>query len=81
MKEILTNLKIPNTIEVYGKISAQNATLTFDKEPSGQIDSAILRIQIESKITVNGIQIDFNSNISHTLTKEELDNLMIKFNK
>jgi len=81
MKEILTNLKIPTTIEVDGKITVQNATLTFDKEISEQIDSAILRIYIESKTTVNGIQIDFSSRISHTLTKEELDNLMIKFNK
>lgn len=78
MRKII-DLKLPKTIEIGGTVLPKEGTITFDKEPSGKIDSAIVRINIESNITLNGIPISFKSQISHTLTKDEMDELMIKY--
>lgn len=73
------NLQLPKTIKIGGTVLPKEGTITFDKEPNGKIDSAIVRINIESNITLNGVHISFKSQISHTLTKDEMDELMSKY--
>ncbi len=46
------NLQLPKTIKIGGTVLPKEGTITFDKEPNGKIDSAIVRINIESNITV-----------------------------
>lgn len=73
------NLQLPNNIEIGGTVLPKEGSLTFDKEPNGKIDGAVLRINIESNVTLNGVPVSFKSQISHTLTKDEMDELMLKF--
>ena len=73
------DLKLPKTIEIGGTVLPKEGTITFDKEPSGKIDGATVRINIESDIMLDGVKISFKSQISHTLTKDEMDELMIKY--
>lgn len=73
------DLKLPKTIEIGGTVLPKEGIITFDKEPSGKIDSATVRINIESNITLNGVPMSFKSQISHLLTKDEMDELMSKY--
>lgn len=73
------NVQLPKNIEISGTVLPKEGTITFDKEPNGKIDGAVLRINIESNVTLNGVHVSFNSQISHTLTQDEMDELMLKF--
>jgi len=82
-KKILRNIKLPDKFEIDGFIEVQNSDITFDKEPyTGRLENARYNSKILSTIIIEGVMIEFESNISHKLTDSELDELMIKlYNK
>jgi hypothetical protein len=81
MKTVLTKLNIPDTAEIKGTFLATDAKLIIDKEPYGKITGGVIKITMDNKINVNGVDISFTNSYSHTLTTNEMDELMLKFSK
>jgi len=80
MRTVLTKLEIPDKVDIKGTFQAIDAKLIIDKEPYGKITGAIIKITMDNKINVNGVDINFTNSYSHTLTENEMDNLMLTFN-
>lgn len=81
MKTVLTKINLPDTAEIKGTFQATNAKLIIDKEPYGKITDGVIKITMDNKINVNGVDINFINSYSHTLTVKEMDELMLTFNK
>ena len=80
MRKVLTKLEIPDKVEIKGVCQPMDGRITIDKEPYGRISGAVIKITIDNKIKVNGVDINFISSYSHTLTQKEMDELMLTFN-
>jgi len=81
MKTVLTKINLPDTAEIRGTFQATDAKLIIDKEPYGRITDGVIKITMDNKINVNGVDINFTNSYSHTLTVKEMDELMLTFNK
>lgn len=80
MKTVLTKINLPDTAEINGVFQATDAKLIIDKEPYGKITNGVIKITMDNKINVNGVDINFINSYSHQLTIKEMDELMLKFN-
>lgn len=79
MKTVLKDIKLPSVLEVDGEIKVLSNDITFDKEPyTGKLKNAYLHSKLLTTAIIEGVVIEFESNISHKLTDKELDDLMIK---
>lgn len=75
----LTNIKLPKQFTVHGGIEVLSSDITFDKEPyTGKLENAHFNSRIRTTCIIEGVSIEFESNISHKLTDDELNELMIK---
>jgi hypothetical protein len=81
MRTVLTKLHIPDKVEIGGNIFPAEGSITLDKEQNGKITGCIVRLGLECDLTIQGVPMKFKSNISHTLTADEMDELMLKFSK
>lgn len=77
----LSKINIPDNIELSGTITQEEGYVTFEKNTqTGEIRFATLHIKLSVNANINEVPIIFNSKISHLLSPEEMDNLMITFN-
>ena len=72
MKENLKNLDLPETACFDGTIEVVNSQLGFKNGINGDIESAVVKIYLNTEICIGGIQISFRSEISHKLSDVEL---------
>ena len=75
----LTNIKLPKQFSVEGGIEVISSDITFDKEhDTGKLENAYFNSKIRTTCIIEGVTIEFESHISHKLTDDELNELMIK---
>lgn len=80
MKTVLTKINLPDKAKIKGTFQATDAKLIIDKEPYGKITNGVIKITMDNKINVEGVDVNFTNSYSHTLTVKEMDELMLKFN-
>ena len=78
MKQIVTDIVFPNTIKADISISTQESVFAFEKNSEGEIIEANISIILNAEILINGVPVNFDSKISHTLTSEELKGIIEK---
>ena len=78
MKELVTDIVFPEKIESQLSFSTQGGEFSFEKNSDGEIMEANVSIKLITELSVNGVAINFESRISHTLTSEELKSIIEK---
>ena len=72
MKQIVADIVFPNTIKADISISTQESVFAFEKNSEGEIIEANVSISLNAEMLINGVPVNFDSKISHTLTSDEL---------
>ena len=78
MKELVTDIVFPEKIESQLSFSTNGGEFLFEKNSDGEIVEANVSIKLITELSVNGVVINFESRISHTLTSEELKSIIEK---
>ena len=78
MKELVTDIVFPNKIESQLSFSTQGGEFSFEKNPEGEIIEANVSIKLITEMIINGVSVNFESRISHTLTNDELKSIVQK---
>lgn len=72
MKQIVADIVFPNTIKADISISTQESVFAFEKNSECEIIGANVSISLNAEMLINGVPVNFDSKISHTLTSDEL---------
>lgn len=78
MKKLVTDIVFPEKIESQLSFSANGGEFLFEKNSEGKIIEVNVSIKLNTEININGVAINFESIISHTLTNEELNSIIEK---
>lgn len=78
MKKLVTDIVFPEKIESQLSFSTNGGEFLFEKNSEGKIIEASVSIKLNTEMLINGVAINFESRISHTLTNEELNSIIEK---
>ena len=81
MKTVLTKLNIPENMQIGGSVENIASRLQLMQTTQGQITGARIEMEMKCTVDIQGVIVEYTSQISHTLTKKEMDELMLKFNE
>ena len=78
MKKLVTDIVFPEKIESQLSFSTNGGEFLFEKNSEGEIIEANVSIKLITEMIVNGVSVNFESRISHTLTNDELKSIIEK---